>query len=197
MNYKDLTGIKFGNLTAKRYVGNSKWECLCDCGNLVIRGTGHLCAGGDRQSCGCSKRLDLVGKTFGKLKVTKFAYIKNKCSYWECECECGNVDVYKGAYLTNGKYRHCRSQFHKMENLIGKRFCSLVVLEYAGQNERGASQWKCRCDCGNEKIVLDNHLKCGSVKSCGHMKSLIGQKFNRLTVVEFSHYDKSKKAYWK
>ena len=33
---------------------------------------------------------DLTGKKFGKLTVLNFSYVKNKCAYWECLCECGN-----------------------------------------------------------------------------------------------------------
>ncbi len=55
---KDLTGMKFGKLTAIKYfkTGNSlKWICKCDCGNEII------CYGYDLQrgrtvSCGCHKK---------------------------------------------------------------------------------------------------------------------------------------------
>ncbi len=59
----DISGQKFGRLTALKQLGhdkhgNSKWECLCDCGNttttvLTRLKTGHT------QSCGCY-RLDRV-----------------------------------------------------------------------------------------------------------------------------------------
>jgi len=32
-------------------------------------------------------------------------------------------------------------------------------------------QFLCRCECGNEKIVLLDHLKRGNIKSCGCLKS--------------------------
>lgn len=48
------------------------------------------------------KRLDLVGKKFGKLKVLSFHSNdeKRKCSRWLCECTCGNKKVIRGSSLT-------------------------------------------------------------------------------------------------
>lgn len=54
---EDLTGQKFGRLTAVRYIGKSKgkqtmWECLCDCGNTVNVQQQNL-KNGHTKSCGC------------------------------------------------------------------------------------------------------------------------------------------------
>ena len=51
----DLTGQRFGRLTAIEYVGNSKWLCKCECGNEKIVCRGHLKSGAIR-SCGCYNR---------------------------------------------------------------------------------------------------------------------------------------------
>lgn len=53
----DLTGKRFGRLTAKSYerTGNSlKWICLCDCGNTV-KAYGYDLQRGRVTSCGCRK----------------------------------------------------------------------------------------------------------------------------------------------
>ena len=50
----------------------------------------------------------------------------------------------------------------------GRRFDRLLVLAYAGR-KRGSHAWLCRCDCGNEVIVLGKELsskRYGS-RSCG------------------------------
>lgn len=55
---KDLTGMRFGKLTAIRYIktGNSvKWVCRCDCGNEVIS-YGYDLHRGRTVSCGCKKK---------------------------------------------------------------------------------------------------------------------------------------------
>lgn len=59
---KDLTGQKFGMLTAlydsgKREPANRciKWVCLCDCGNYAVVNSNALRFGRTR-SCGCLRR---------------------------------------------------------------------------------------------------------------------------------------------
>lgn len=58
-----------------------------------------------------------------------------------------------------------------LKDLSGERFGRLVVLERASDrvfsSGRKAVQWKCVCDCGNEKIVASTHLTSGDVTSCG------------------------------
>lgn len=36
MPVKDRTNIRYGKLVAKKYVGDSKWLCQCDCGKEII-----------------------------------------------------------------------------------------------------------------------------------------------------------------
>lgn len=56
---KDLTGQRFGKLTAIRPTEHRKngyvmWECKCDCGNIVEVRSSFL-SGGKKKSCGCMK----------------------------------------------------------------------------------------------------------------------------------------------
>lgn len=92
----DITNQRFGKLTAIRPIDKNKygiiWECQCDCGNIIYKTVAKLRAG-ECHSCGwCTgvKLQDLVGKTFGKLTVTKLGP-KNKWgkATWYCDCECG------------------------------------------------------------------------------------------------------------
>lgn len=52
-------------------------------------------------------------------------------------------------------------------NLLGRVFGRLEVAERAGSNAKGQALWKCRCTCGNVKVVSAKHLVSGSSKSCG------------------------------
>lgn len=54
-----------------------------------------------------SARLQLEGQTFGRLYVVDMAYVKNKRTYWNCQCECGKQVVVMGKYLTNGDTKSC------------------------------------------------------------------------------------------
>lgn len=57
----------------------------------------------------------------------------------------------------------------KALNLQGQRFGFLTVLEKA-ESRGGKTYWKCRCDCGTEKIIQTGHLTSGATKSCGSSK---------------------------
>lgn len=48
-----------------------------------------------------SKRLNLIGKTFGRLTVTEFVGVKNYKTYWKCLCTCGNTTILAGSTLTS------------------------------------------------------------------------------------------------
>lgn len=53
------------------------------------------------------------------------------------------------------------------KDLAGKRFGQLTVIERCGTNNSGNVLWKCRCDCGNEKIVAGGKLTSGRATNCG------------------------------
>ena len=55
----------------------------------------------------------------------------------------------------------------KAENLIGIKFNKLTVIAESEKSKSGRPRWLCRCDCGNESIVLSYNLKNSAVKSCG------------------------------
>jgi hypothetical protein len=60
------------------------------------------------------------------------------------------------------------SPHHRFVNLEGRQFGKLRVLTrygYAGKRPR--ITWLCKCDCGNEKIVVGESLTQGRTTSCG------------------------------
>lgn len=59
----------------------------------------------------------------------------------------------------------------KLIDLTGQRFGRMVVIERADNSADGRARWLCRCDCGQSKTVLGEHLKKGRTKSCGCAKS--------------------------
>ena len=108
----DITGKKFGKLTAikrtgKNEAGRTLWLCQCDCGNTVTATLTDLRAG-RRKSCGCLKkeRRNLVGQRFGKLTVIrKDTY--GTCAKYLCRCDCGQEIVVRGDSLIGGKTVSC------------------------------------------------------------------------------------------
>lgn len=70
-------------------------------------------------------------------------------------------------------------------NLIGQRFGRLTVIDKAEKYKDGHTMWLCRCDCGNEKAVLEKTLKNGKTKSCGCLRTEM--LINRLTIHGLRH----------
>ena len=52
MNYKDITGMRFGRLVVIKYIGNQNCVCKCDCGTITTTRTDSVKRGSTR-SCGC------------------------------------------------------------------------------------------------------------------------------------------------
>lgn len=57
----------------------------------------------------------------------------------------------------------------KREELIGKRFGRLTVLDRYGVKNHHL-QWKCQCDCGLVTLAYASQLRNGSKKSCGCLR---------------------------
>jgi hypothetical protein len=76
----------------------------------------------------------------------------------------------------------------KHEDLTNRRFGKLIVLRYYGRSgSRNKITWLCRCDCGNECIVMGESLRNGQTKSCGCITNyvdMVGKKYGKLTVIE-------------
>ena len=54
----------------------------------------------------------------------------------------------------------------KALDITNQRFGNLIAIEKA-PSQKGKTYWKCKCDCGNEKIIQTSHLIDGRTKSCG------------------------------
>lgn len=84
--FKDLTGRKYGRLTAKSHFiknGDTYWHCSCDCGNKTDVLSQHL-QRGLTKSCGClrTKTSSKKAKTHGMSKTRiykEWKGIKERC----------------------------------------------------------------------------------------------------------------------
>lgn len=88
----------------------------------------------------------------------------------------------------------------------GMRFGRWTVLGDFVTTEKGEKKYRCRCDCGTERYVLERSLKCGESQSCGCLAreraskalsyELLGQTFGDLTVVGKSRKRTKMGPYW-
>lgn len=181
----DLTNQKFGMWTVLEETserdasGGIMWKCKCECGTIK-NVSGQSLRKGKSTCCGCIKQNqsnEMIGKKFGMLTVVeKISERANNGSIqWKCKCDCGNECIRS----TTGLHRTDRIQncgcYNKTTRLdlsiIGKKFGKLTVLEYIGN-----SMYKCKCDCGNEKIIRRDSLTTGNTSSCGCINYSIGEK---------------------
>jgi hypothetical protein len=98
------------------------------------------------------------------------------------------------------------SNMGQVIDLTGNKFGRLTVIERDENKKSGRICWKCKCDCGNETVVVGKNLQKGTTKSCGCLKiekskgrliDLTGTKFGRLTVIERAENDKRGQPFWK
>lgn len=88
-NFEDLTGRKYGMLTVVSYqhtkimwkIYHSFWECMCECGKMVIRDGAYL-RRGSTTSCGCIRGQGVNVKKHGMHKSGEYkswAGMKDRC----------------------------------------------------------------------------------------------------------------------
>lgn len=88
----NLTGRKFGRLTALGFAGNRKWVCQCECGTQKAINSQAL-KSGETRSCGCLQK-ELAAK-----RLTKHGYTSRKgCTptyqSWACMIQrCTNPNL--------------------------------------------------------------------------------------------------------
>lgn len=111
--FKDLTGQRFGKLTAislcEKLYNRKAWLCKCDCGketkitsNALVQGKANSCG------CECYQNLDLSGRKYGRLKViSKFDKGKNGSWYYLCNCDCGKECLVNVGQLNDGRTKSC------------------------------------------------------------------------------------------
>lgn len=109
----DITGHKYGRLTALSFADNRKWLCRCDCGKEKTVSYDNLVAGRTK-SCGCLAdenrrgRFDNIeGRRYGRLLVLERAEAQYGLTTWLCRCDCGNETVVTACNLKKGHTKSC------------------------------------------------------------------------------------------
>jgi hypothetical protein len=107
---KDLTGQRFGNLYVIERAPNgprwqTRWNCLCDCGNQKIMLTSNLTTGKSK-SCGCGS-LEAGRLNNEKAKLTEDV-VHQKCSHYGFNYLRGFDGVQKNAWF---QCQECNYEF--------------------------------------------------------------------------------------
>lgn len=85
----------------------------------------------------------------------------------------------------------------KLINEIGNTYGNLTVVDSV--KEKGRTKWVCKCSCGTTVVRAGHDLRGGTVKRhCGcetikRRDAIVGKVFGKLTVISFSHKDKTRR----
>lgn len=130
------------------------------------------------------KAIDETGNRYGRLvaieRVGTKVYEGGRTKpIWSCQCDCGNIIEVPSQGLRAGQYKSCGclKRGPEVENLIGFRRGKLEVISREADttmaNGRVVVWWKCKCDCGNTKVLRHISIKNKST-SCGCSYDLTG-----------------------
>lgn len=135
---------------------------------------------------------DLTGLVFGDFKVVSFI----GDGKWNCECiKCGHKVV-----KNNGTLREWKNYCPKCKSPIGKIFGDFEVLSRKDTGNKYEYVYNCRCiNCGSLATRSHNVLKktrnmcevCNERRNYpdnikGYAEDLRGQKFGKLTVIDYA-----------
>ena len=180
--FEDLTGQKFGLLTALKRVnpvlpnGRAQWLCRCDCGVEKVFSVDYL---KDKrvkiQNCGHLRAPKPKPEIEPGMKIGLLTVIKEAepgirgGKQWLCKCDCGNDFIALDTALKGTGVRSCGCNHNFTEgDITGCKYGRLKVLYRTIDNPSGHPQFVCQCDCGNVVLMSWSSLSNGSeVPSCG------------------------------
>ena len=119
----------------------------------------------------------MTGQRFGRLVVIQKSEEKtaSRGCVCLCKCDCGKQVLASTSALNSSTKKSCsclRTEVNhsRLTDSTGQRFGRLVAIEYIKTDDNSNALWRCKCDCGNEKIAPSITLVRGDCNSCGCLK---------------------------
>lgn len=141
MKYKDITGEKFGKLTAISYNGSTKdgrakWLCICECGNETTVLASSL-KSGNTTSCGCVLRSKIKQHGMSGTKIYQvWLSMKTRCNNQRSN----RYEYYGGRDITYGQNWESFEDFYTDMN---EEYSDGLTLDRKDSNQ-GYSKSNCR-----------------------------------------------------
>ena len=142
-------------------------------------------------------KINLLNQKIGKLLVIEETNKrKNNSVVWKCQCDCNNIEEFSTKELRSDGIIQChrcgssrKPQVGLVENIIGKKFNHLTVVEKTEKRSGGKIVYKCICDCEKQTEVFttktdleNNHTtSCG----CAKRKYLTGDIINNRQIINY------------
>ena len=192
----DISGRRYGKLTALEYTRKGYWLFSCDCGNKKVMFKASVVRDG-ADHCGCSPKRhnNITGQTFGHLTAIRRVENKGRATRWLFKCVCGKEKIvfYDTVKAKNNPVTCCGCQKKivrysiagsNSKDITGLRFGYLIAQKQAYKSLKGSRwYWECLCDCGKTATVRLSNLKSGNIVSCGCMRykhgKCVGEKSSK------------------
>lgn len=195
---EDLTNKRFGYLLVIKQLGRNekgdkiRWECLCDCGKVIQLYGSYLTARG-KISCGCVEnpkyedrnknvqRPDISEEL--EKQIIEYHTVKQVAPH----ITASELGIDRDIIINTLKYNNIKLKFKK--DLIGKKFGMMTVIESSDfkNNYNNSKYYKCKCDCGTEKLVMSGSLTNSKYISCGCYKAELGRKIVSQNILKRGH----------
>lgn len=182
MRFQDLTDKKFGKLTVVRYVGKvksgqSRWLCICECGNEHEAVGSHLKTG-NIKSCGCLN----TGEARAKASTTHgMSFTPEWNSYHSAKKRCNPKFAHVKNYA-DWSGRGIKFKFKSFEEFFAelgprpepKFSYSLERIDNDGHYEKGNVKWDTK----------ENQARNRRCNNCKALKKRIGELESKLLDLE-------------
>jgi hypothetical protein len=126
--------------------------------------------------------FDLTGERFGRLVVVGYSHSEKNRPWWNARCDCGQDKVVRGEFLRCGRTLSCgclrrevasarlkgRAALTRVD-IAGQVFGRLTAIEAVGAHK--TLRWRCRCECGTERLIIGSALRTGITVSCGCLRN--------------------------
>lgn len=130
-----------------------------------------------------------IGDKIGELTLLSFKVNEDNCIRWECRCSCGEKLYLKSTEL-NGR-RTC-GKHNNPNDIVGKKFNKLIVLQHLDYFKGNNRYYQCRCDCGTVFEVSRSNIISGHTSSCGCIRSKNEEQISQLLNILNKAYIKNK-----
>lgn len=142
-------------------------------------------------------KINLLNQQIGDLlAIEETNKRKNKSIVWKCKCKCGNIEEFSTKELRSDGIIQCHKcgtkrspQIKLTENIIGKKFNHLTVVEKTEKRSGGKIVYKCICDCEKQSEVFTTKtdLENNHTTSCGCIKRKysVGDIINNREIIDY------------